>query len=163
MRMGKWSVRGAERATGQMRVILIDAADADAAERVGSQMGLLVATVNAAGEVDDAALPPPVVAAVGVPDYAPILAGTQTLVWLAGIVRRVAVLCFVVAIGIAALAAYAWLGANQGAKAVELGLFYALNATVYGFVLLVLSTAIRLAAALSLAVRDLARNSFRNR
>jgi hypothetical protein len=106
-------------------------------------------------------------AVVPLPDYQPIVAGARALVLFARVVRVAALVLF----GVAAVAALlpfltAWWyggGAVQSPPVSEVvpALFAAVWPAALGLAMLVAAAVLRMLAFLALAVRDIARNSFR--
>jgi hypothetical protein len=175
----KWHVEGADAHTGQEKSGTIEAPTAADAEQLARDRGVLVSNVQPANEPDaleqlgtaaarqprsiDYRSPRASAAAItsDIPTYQAILRGD---VWLRALAAIIAGFGWV-SVGLAGLLLLLTLPAAASGASLSGIVAFALSigpALLAGLLLLAVSAILRWAASVGLAIRDLARNSFRD-
>lgn len=160
----QWQIIGAHRETGEEKTIVLEAADRATAERRAGRRGLLIEKVLPVAtlvETETSPLTSPVISYQSPTQEPPAPSAViepPKYVWIVGgshILGIEAAICLVVAIIGGITAVVAWM--NSGSN----GSYIAVPATVVFLVGLITGTLLLMCAELALAVRDMARNSFR--
>jgi hypothetical protein len=151
--MRTWTIEGADKNTGADRVITIEALTEEEAAKEAGNSGLLVSAVH---ELPPAIAPRPITSAT--PRYEDISKGSRTLDAIATIVFAIGILFIVVAIiGVFVMAAAIYTRAPEAIVTVPI----IFSSLMTGVSLLIIAAIIRMFAALAVAIRDIAINSFK--
>lgn len=146
----RWTVEAADVQTGEETTLTVEAPDQAAAERIARYRGMLVSSIlqnngNGAAKLDRKA---------PTPDYIDILTGAGVLRTLAIIITAIGWVCLLVA------GALSWSAVKESSDKLA-ALWQAMSPALFGLSFIVAGTVLRMAASVGLAMRDLARNSFR--
>ena len=175
----RWTVQGADSATGRERSVTVEASTREEAEAQAAYNGLLVSGSSPAGSATPPASrsgavataerpagrvnhtpPASAPAAAHAPDYADILKGAKALRGLATFANVLAVVFFILAAVLFIVPLAASKHGPPKPADFAAGLASALPAAGFGVAMLITSALLLMFASMGLALRDLTRNSF---
>ena len=160
----RWEVTGADATSGAEGTITVDAATAEGAEQQVRYNGMLVSKVTKAGPKPKGATliaPPTPVAHLVTPDYRAIVDGAKVLSFFAALLTTAGVLSVLAAILLALMAAVSSQQGGLDTSDKHLVVGAVAGCLVCGVYCFAAAAFLGMQGELALAVRDIARNSFR--